>query len=69
MTIQDSIEPTLQLKFHTERLSRTIQSCRDIHLLKEIALELVKINEQKTAIANWATLRAVELEKARKINN
>ena len=64
---QDSIEPTLQIKFQTEKLSRTIQKCDDISLLKEIALELLKLNQQKSAIAHWTTLKALESQTS-KIN-
>ncbi len=62
MTIQDPIEPDLQKRFQTEKLFRTIQECDDINLLKEIAIELVKLNQQKTAIAQWTTKRALEAE-------
>ena len=62
MKIQDPIEPDLQIRFQTEKLCRIIQECEDINLLKEIAIELVKLNQQKTAIAQWTTKRALEAE-------
>ena len=62
MKIQDPIEPDLQIRFQTEKLFRIIQECEDINLLKEIAIELVKLNQQKTAIAQWTTKRALEAE-------
>ena len=68
VTILDSIEPSLQSKFHTEKLVRIIQECDDINLLREIALELLKINQQKTAIAHWATVKAAEAETSQEMN-
>ena len=62
MGLKDSIEPTLQIKFQVEKLARTIKECDDINLLKDIAFELLKLHQQKTAIAQWATNRALEAE-------
>ncbi len=62
VTIEDPIQPSLQLKFHTEKLSRTIQECNDINTLREIALHLLDLNQKKTAIAQWATRQAAKAE-------
>ena len=62
MEFKDSIEPSLQIKLQTEKLSRTIKECDDISVLKQIALELLKLNQQKAAIAHWATKRALEAQ-------
>ena len=44
MEFPDSIKPSLQNKFQTEKLFRTIKECDDINLLREIAIELLKLN-------------------------
>ena len=62
MPIEDPIETNLYLKFQSEKLSRTIKECNDLDTLKAIALELVKLNQSKSAVVNWATRRAVEAE-------
>ncbi len=62
MPIDDPIEPTLHLRFQAEKLSRTIYECNDIEILREIAIELLELHQKKSAIANWATKRAVEAE-------
>ncbi len=62
MAINDSIEPTFQSQFEAERLGRTINECQDIDILREIAHELLKLNQKKSAIAQWATKRAAEAE-------
>ena len=69
LLLLDSIESSLQSKFHTEKLVRSIQECDDINLLREIAIELLKINEQKTAIAHWATRQAGETQKSQEMNH
>ncbi len=58
--INDPIEPSLQLKFERERLRRTIKECNDINTLRAIAMELLELNQKKSAIADWATKRAAE---------
>ena len=63
--INDPIEPSLQSKFETEKLARTIDQCADINILRGIAKELLRLHEQKSAIATWATRRAVEAEEVR----
>ena len=62
MSIKDCIEPSLQLKFATEKLSRKINECNDINILKGIALELLELNQKKSAIAILATKMAAEAE-------
>ena len=62
MPIEDPIEPSLQVKFQTEKLMRSIRECDDIEVLRGIAIELLQINQQKSAIAHWATMRAAESE-------
>ncbi len=59
---EDSLEPSLQVKFVSEKLRRTINECDDIDMLKQIALELLELNQKKSAIANWASKRAAEAE-------
>ena len=68
MNPSESIEPSLQNKFQTEKLLRTIHECDDINLLREIALELLKINQQKTAIAHWTTIKAAEAQRTKLTN-
>lgn len=43
----------MQIKFQTEKLSRTIKDCDDINTVKQIAMELLKLNEQKIAVIEW----------------
>ena len=62
MTINDPIENSLQLQFQAERLRRTIQECQNLDLLRQIALELIELNRQNTAIAQWASKRASDAE-------
>ena len=62
MTINDPIENSLQLQFQAERLRRTIQECQNLDLLRQIALELIELNRQNTAIAQWASKRALDAE-------
>ncbi len=62
MSIKDPIEPSLHSKFEAEKLSRVIQDCNDIDILRGIAFELLKISQQKAAMATWATSRALEAE-------
>ncbi len=62
MSIQEPIEPSLQQKFQAEKLLRIIQDCEDLEILREIAIELLKLNQKKTAIAEWSTRRAWEAE-------
>ena len=68
MLMEEPIEPTMQLRFKTELISRTIKECNDIDLLKEIAMELLKLNQTKTAVADWATKRALEAENSKQNN-
>ncbi len=58
--MKDPIEPSLQVKFKTEQLSRIIKECNDIDIIKDIAMELLKLNQSKTAIADWATKKVLE---------
>tara|TARA_Y100001968_G_scaffold41529_1_gene31632 strand:- start:89 stop:319 length:231 start_codon:yes stop_codon:yes gene_type:complete len=53
VSYQDLIETSLQIKFQTEKLSRTIKDCDDINTVKQIAMELLKLNEQKIAVIEW----------------
>ncbi len=65
MLNKDSIEITLQQKFENEKLTRIIQDCSDIEVLRQISQELLKLNQQKTAIANFSTKMAWEAEKSK----
>ncbi len=62
MPIQDPIETNLGLKFQSEKLSRIIKECNDLDILKQIALELLKLTKAKSAVADWATRRAAEAD-------
>tara|TARA_B100000700_G_scaffold86508_1_gene97372 strand:+ start:311 stop:526 length:216 start_codon:yes stop_codon:yes gene_type:complete len=62
LALEDPIESSLEIKFYSEKLSRTIQECNDIDLLREIATQLLLLNMKKTAIADWATKRAAEAD-------
>ncbi len=62
MPFEDPIEPSIQIQFQTEKLSRTIQDCTDIEILRGLAMELLKLHQKKSAIALWATKRAAEAE-------
>ena len=65
MSIQEPIEPNLHQKFQIEHLSRIIHDCDDMQILKDIAIELLKLNQTKTAIANFSTRRAWEIEQTK----
>ncbi len=62
VSIKEPIEPTLELKFESERITRLIEECNDINTLRQIAIELVNLHQKKSAIALWATKRAAEAE-------
>ncbi len=62
MPIEDPIELNIQQQFHAEKLSRTIKECSDIETLRSIAIELLKLQTTKSAVAQWATKRALEAE-------
>ena len=62
MFFQKSIELTLQQKFQIEKITRTINDCDDIETLRAIAIELVELNQKKTAIANFSTRLAWQAE-------
>ncbi len=63
MSIQEPIQPSIQLQLYTEKLNRTIEDCQDIETIRQIAKELLNLHQKKSAIAQWATRRAVEAEK------
>ena len=46
MTYEESIEITLEQKLKAEKLRRVIQECDDIFVVKQIAIELLHINQQ-----------------------
>ncbi len=69
MSLQEKIQPTLQQKLYFEQLSRIIKQCNDVSTLREIALELLKLNKSKTAVVNWATKRAFEADTSIKIKD
>ncbi len=62
MAIQEPIEPSFQSKFHKEQLIRSIQKCNDLEILRGMAMELIELSQKNSAIAKWATQRAVEAE-------
>lgn len=62
VAFDDRVESSLQLQFQTEKLSRTIQECSDIETLRAIAIELLKLHEKQSAMAQWATKRGIEAE-------
>ncbi len=51
MSLSNSQIFSLQYEFEIETMIRTIQDCNDINLLREIAIQLLELNKQKTAIA------------------
>ena len=63
MPAQEPIKTTLQQEFQAEKLTRIIQECDDLSLLKQIAIELLNLNKQKTAIAQWTAKKALQAEK------
>ena len=62
MTFDEPIELKLHSRLESEKLLRTILKCNDIDILRQIAIELLKLQDKKTAIAYWATRRAAEAE-------
>tara|TARA_Y100001968_G_scaffold331500_1_gene386378 strand:- start:464 stop:646 length:183 start_codon:yes stop_codon:yes gene_type:complete len=46
----------------SEKLSRLTKECNDLELLQEIAHELLKLNNTKSSVSNWATRRAADAE-------
>ena len=62
VSTQEPIEPSLHQKFQSEKLFRTIKECDDLDILRGIALELLNLHQQKSAIAHWATKRAAKAE-------
>ena len=67
MSFNNSIEPSLQVRFQTERLSRTIKECEDIEILREIASHLLNLHQKKSAIAQLFTKIAIEAEQGSKV--
>ncbi len=65
MSKEEIIQVTLQEKFQAEKLKRVIEECDDIHLIKEIAIELLNLNKQKSAIADWSIKKVLEAEKTK----
>ncbi len=53
MKKNEFIESNLSQKFFKEKLLRKIQDCQDIEMLRNIAIELLKVNEQKSMMAEW----------------
>ena len=62
MTFKEPIEPSVHIMLQKERLSRSINQCTDLETLKGIAIALLDLHQKKSAIANWATNRALEAE-------
>tara|TARA_B100000131_G_C17900331_1_gene526146 strand:- start:426 stop:644 length:219 start_codon:yes stop_codon:yes gene_type:complete len=62
MTREENIEISLQHKFKSEQLKRVIDKCNDIDTLRQIAFELLAINQQKTAIVSWSTKKALKAD-------
>ncbi len=62
MSRYEPIQITLQQEFHSERLIRIIKECDDLAILREIALQLVNLNQKNTAIAKWSAKRAMKAE-------
>ena len=65
MSKEEIIQVTLQKKFQAEKLKRVIEECDDINLLKEIAIELLNLNKQTSAIADWSIKKVLEAEKTK----
>ncbi len=62
MSLEKPIKPSPEIQFQTEKLSRTIQECSNIETLRNIAMELLRLHEKKSAIAHWATIKGAEAE-------
>tara|TARA_Y100001968_G_scaffold331877_1_gene388066 strand:+ start:300 stop:518 length:219 start_codon:yes stop_codon:yes gene_type:complete len=62
VSIDDPIASNLALKFQSEKLSRIINECHDLDILKEIGREFLKLNKSKSAIADWVKRRAAQAE-------
>ncbi len=62
MSRKEKIEISLQHKFKFEQLKRVIEQCDDIEVLREIAIELLSINQQKTAIVSWTSKKALKAD-------
>ena len=62
MVFDGPIKLSLQKKFQFEKLSRTIQECNDISILRQISKELLKLTKQQAAVINWLALRSVSSE-------
>ncbi len=60
MFIEDPIDSGLEVKFQYETLKRSIKGCDNLDILRNIALELLEMNRQKTAIAKWVSMRALD---------
>ena len=66
MFIENPIDSGLEVKFQYEKLKRSIKGCNNIDILRNIALELLEMNRQKTAIAKWVSMRALDAENKQK---
>ena len=62
MSVEKPIEPSTVMQFQTEKLRRTIQECQDLDTLRGIAMQLLRLHEKKSAIAEWATKKGVDAE-------
>ncbi len=57
VSVEKLIEIDLGFKFQSKTLTRIIKESNDLVILKEIAVDLLKLNQFKSAIANWVTRR------------
>tara|TARA_B100000131_G_scaffold316260_2_gene356052 strand:- start:1636 stop:1863 length:228 start_codon:yes stop_codon:yes gene_type:complete len=64
MSSQDLIQIKLHQEFQAEKLTRTINECDDINVLKEIAIELIDLNQKNIAIAQWTLKKAIKAEES-----
>ena len=65
MDSEERIQITLHQKIRTEKLRRIINKCDDISVLKGIAFELLNLNQQKTAIAEWSLKSGLKAEESK----
>ena len=68
MEFKGHLDPNLHKSFQVEKLSRVIKKCDQIEILREIAMELLKLNQKKNTIISWANSNAVKAESSIRIS-
>ena len=62
MQNDDLLESSLHSQFQDEKINRLIIECTDIEILRNVAIELLKLHKQKRAIAQLLTKIAPEAD-------